>query len=218
MHIGHDNVQGTHNMSNQQLPRTDQQRNLGIIITKDSNGKNKQRRATKRQREYGRSLPQFQVLKQRTNPPAIQIPSSSTSRICSAFWSPHLRRDIDKIEKAQRSARNMFSEVRNHSGHQRIQYLDLISLVQRRLRGQLIEVYKYLNWFTTASARGHFNYDLTDRTINNTAKLIVKDFNSSVAQHFYPIKTTTTWNALQNEVVRSRTVNSFKNILEKHLA
>ena len=40
MHIGHNNIQGNNNnnnnnMSNQQLPTTDQQRDLGIITTKD---------------------------------------------------------------------------------------------------------------------------------------------------------------------------------------
>ena len=55
-------------------------------------------------------------------------------------------------------------------------------------------------------------------TENNGAKLIVKHFNTSVAQHVYPIKITTTWNALPNEVVTSRTVNSFKNSLDKHFA
>ena len=53
----------------------------------------------------------------------------------------------------------MIPEIRYHSYHQRIQDLDLIS-VQRRQRGQLIEVFKYLNRFTTASARGLFDYDL----------------------------------------------------------
>ena len=75
-----------------------------------------------------------------------------------------------------------------HSYHQRIQELDLISLVQRRLRGQLIEVFKYLNLFTTAIARGLFEYDLNDRTRNNGGKLIVKHFNTLVAQHFYQVK------------------------------
>ena len=35
MHIGHNNMQSNYNMSYQQLPTTDQQRDLGIIITKD---------------------------------------------------------------------------------------------------------------------------------------------------------------------------------------
>ena len=35
MHIGHNNMQSNYTMSNQQLPTTDQQRDLGIIITED---------------------------------------------------------------------------------------------------------------------------------------------------------------------------------------
>ena len=35
MHIGHNNMKRIYNMSNQQLPTTDQQWDLGIIITKD---------------------------------------------------------------------------------------------------------------------------------------------------------------------------------------
>ena len=132
------------------------------------------------------------------------------------FWSPNLRRDIDKIEKIPRRATKMISEIRNHSYHQRIKDFDLINLVQRRLRGQLIQVFKYLNEFTSASARGLFDYDLNDRRRNNGAKLIVKHFNTSVAKYFYPIKITITWIAPTSEVVSSRTVNSFKNSLDKH--
>ena len=79
-------------------------------------------------------------------------------------------------------------------------------------------MFKYLNLLTSAGARGLFDYDLNDRTRNNGAKPIVKHFNTSVAQHFYPINITTTWNSLKNEVVTSRTVNSFKNSLDKHWA
>ena len=79
-------------------------------------------------------------------------------------------------------------------------------------------MFKYLNRFTTASARGLFDYDLNDRTRNNGEKLIVKHFNTSAAQYFYSMKITTTWNALSNEVVSTRTVNSFNNSMDKHLA
>ena len=134
------------------------------------------------------------------------------------FLVPTFKVDIDKMEKVQRRSTKMIPEIRNHSYHQRIQELDLITLVQRRLRGQLIEVFKYLNRFTTASARGLIDCHLNDRTRNNGAKLIVKHFNTSVARRFYQIKITTTWNALPNEVVTSRTVNSFKNNFDKHWA
>ena len=101
------------------------------------------------------------------------------------FWSQHILRGIYKIGKIQRKARN-----KEDSWNQNL--------------------HKYLNWFTTASARGLFDYHLKDRTRKNGAKLIVKHFNTSVAQHFNFIKITTTWNAQPNEVVSSRTVNCFK--------
>ena len=46
----------------------------------------------------------------------------------------------------------MIPQIRNQSYHQRIQDLDLINLVQRKLGEQLIEVFKYLSGFTAASA------------------------------------------------------------------
>ena len=50
--------------------------------------------------------------------------------------------------------------------------------------------------------------------------IIAKSMTSytSLAQHIYPIKITTTWNALPSEVVSSSTVNFFKNSLDKHWA
>ena len=132
------------------------------------------------------------------------------------FWSPHLHRDIDKMERVPRKATKMIPEIRNHSYQQRLKDLKLISLVQTRLRGQLIEVFKYLNRFNNVSRIGLFDYDFNDRTRNNWKQIIVKRFNTSVAQYFLPINIITTWNALPYDVVNSRTVNTFTNHLDAH--
>ena len=192
MHIGHNNMQSNYNMSNQQLPKTDQQQDLGIIITKDLKWQKQTEKSCKTaNRVLGFNARNFKYKNKDLILPLYKSPVRPHLEHAVQFWSPHLRRDIDKMEKIQRIAKKIIPEIRNHSYHQRIQDLDLISLVQRRLRGQLIEVYKYLNRFTTASARGLFDYFLNDRTRNNGEKLIVKHFNTSVAQHFYPIKKAT---------------------------
>ena len=80
--------------------------------------------------------------------------------------------------------------------------------VQSRPSLTTVPSVKILNGLTTASARWLVDYDINDRTRNNGAKLIAIHFNASVAQLFYPIKITTTWNALPYEVTSSRTVNS----------
>ena len=58
----------------------------------------------------------------------------------------------------------------------------------------------------TASARGLLDCDLNYRPRNNGAKLIEKHFytHHAVAQHFYPFKIKTTWNALTVEAVTIR--------------
>ena len=132
------------------------------------------------------------------------------------FWSPHLRRDIDKMERVQRKATKIIPEIRNHSYQQWLKDLKHISLIQRRLWGQLIDVFKYLNRFNNVSPIGLFDYGFNNRSQNNGKKLIVKRFNTSVAHHFFPINITTTWNVPPHDVVKSWTVNTFKNHLDAH--
>ena len=98
-------MQGNYNMSNQQLPTTDQQRDLGIIITMDLNWQKQTGNIFKapnrvlwfvdrnfRYKNKELVLPLYKSLVRPHREHAVQ------------FWSPHLRRDIDKIEKIQRRA------------------------------------------------------------------------------------------------------------------
>ena len=203
MHIGYNNIQGNYNMYNQQLSTTDQHQDLGITITIDLKWQKQTEKSCKTaNRVLGFIARNFRYKNKELILPLYKSLVRLHLGHAVQFWSPYLRQNIDKIEKIQRTATNIIPEIRNHSYLQPIQDLDLISLVQRRLRGLLIEVLKYLNEFTTASARGLFDYDLNDRTRNNGAKLIAKHFNTLVAQHFYRIKITSTWYALPSEVVK----------------
>ena len=77
-------------------------------------------------------------------------------------------------------------------------------------------MFKYLNRFNNVSPIGLFDYDFNYMTRNNVKKIIVKRFNTSGAQHFFPINITTTRNALPYDVVNYRTVNTIKNLLDAH--
>ena len=132
MHIRHNNMKSNYNMSNQQLPTTDQQRDLGIIITKDLKW---QKQTEKSCRTANRVLwfiaRNFRYKNKELILPLYKSLVRPHLEHAVQFWSPHLRRDIGKMEKIQRRATKMIPEIRNHSYHQRIQELDLISLVQR---------------------------------------------------------------------------------------
>ena len=85
MNIGHNNMKNKYNMSNQQLPTTDQQQDLGNHYQRPQVAKTNREKLQNGQESAGVHCPQFQVQKQRTDPPIIQIPSPPTSRTCSAI-------------------------------------------------------------------------------------------------------------------------------------
>ena len=178
-------------MTNQQLPVTEQQRDLGIIITKDLKWQQQTEESCKTANRVLIHCRNFMYKNREMMLPLYKSLARPHLEYTVQLWSPHLQRDIIKMEKIQWKASKMIPEIRNHSYSQPLKDLNLIGLEQRRLRGQLIELFKYLRRFNNATARGLFDHDFNDRTRNNGEKLIVKRFSTSIAQHFYPIKITT---------------------------
>ena len=155
MHIGHNNMQGNYNMFNQQLPTTDQQRDLGIIITIDLKW---QKHTEKLQNSHQGTEVHFPNFMYKNKQLIISLYKSLVHphlRDAMSFSSTNIKRVIDKIERVHRSIK-IIPEIRNHTHNQRIKDVDTISLEQRRLRGNLIKVFKYLYGFTTSNARGFF--------------------------------------------------------------
>ncbi|KAF2360819.1 hypothetical protein FHG87_008431 [Trinorchestia longiramus] len=67
------------------------------------------------------------------------------------------------MEKIQQKATKTISELRNLSCKRRLQRLELVSLTQRRPRGQLIETFKYLNGLNNIHYRGSiFHHPVND--------------------------------------------------------
>ena len=201
MHIGHNTIQHNYTMENQQLIATEEQHDLGITIRKDLKWQKQTEKSRKTaNRLLGLIARNFNYRSTELVIPLYKSIARPHLEYAVRFWSPHLRRDIDKMERVQIKATKMIQEIQNHSYQQRLKDLELIHLVQRILRVQLIEVFKYLNRFNNISPIGLFDYDFNDITRNNGKKIIVKRFNTSVAQHFSSINITTTCKALPNHV------------------
>ena len=63
----------------------------------------------------------------------------------NCVWSPFQLKDIETIEKVQRRATKLVPELRNLEYSARIRQLKLPTLAYRRLRGDLIQVYKIVH-------------------------------------------------------------------------
>ncbi|KAF2364632.1 hypothetical protein FHG87_004615 [Trinorchestia longiramus] len=86
------------------------------------------------------------------------------------------------MEKIQPKATKMIPEIRNHSYERRLHRLELISLEQ------LIEAFKYRNGFNNVTLEGLFERDCDVRTRNNDQKLLLRNFKTSQAMNFFPLK------------------------------
>ena len=63
---------------------------------------------------------------------------------CAQFWSPYYRKDIIKLERVQKRFTRMLPGLDGLRYKERLDGLGLFSLERRRLRGDLIEVYKIM--------------------------------------------------------------------------
>ena len=65
----------------------------------------------------------------------------------NSVWNPYLKKDLDKLEKVQRRATKLVPSLKDQPYPTRLLLLDLPTLAYRRLRGDLVQVYKTLHGF-----------------------------------------------------------------------
>jgi len=63
----------------------------------------------------------------------------------NVVWHPQFKKDLELLEGVQRRATKMLPGLHNLSYEERLRRIDLPSLLYRRLRGDVIETYKYLH-------------------------------------------------------------------------
>ena len=125
------------------------------------------------------------------------------------LWNPHKKKDIHKLERVQRHATRMVPELRDLSYKDRLERLAIPSLQSRRLRGDMITVYKLLNGFDKVDSTQFFK-KVESKTRGHPMKIEKKAAKRDVRKFFFSIRVTDKWNSLQETVVEAKSIHSFK--------
>ena len=140
-------------------------------------------------------------------------------------WSPKLVRDIDKLEKVQRRATKLVPEIRDLPYEIRLRELGLPSLFERRVRGDMIEVFKIVNGFENIDSEKFFKRvevrDLhSDRptTRGHSLKLEKHRHGHRSRMKFFDARVINKWNQLPETVVSSNNVNIFKRNYDRYIS
>ena len=135
---------------------------------------------------------------------------------CVQAWCPYLKKDIDKLEKVQARATRLINDCKNLGHENRLKYTGLTTLVDRRTRGDLIEVFKILKGFSKVNYNTWFTLAVNNRTRGHSLKLTKSRSRLDIRNYFFSQRVVNAWNSLPCEVVEAESVNAFKNRYDRY--
>ena len=135
-----------------------------------------------------------------------------------AAWCPYNKKDIDTLEKVQRRAIKLVKSIKNLSYEERLLKLGLMSLKERRVRGDLIEFFKInkglssVDWFHPN--KKCYSLDVGEPASNirgHKHRLVKQHTRIRQREYFFSNRVVDNWNRLPPNVILAENINQFKN-------
>jgi len=127
---------------------------------------------------------------------------------------PYLGFPVQERQGTSRWATKMLRGLKNPLYEERVRDLEIFSLEKRRLRGDLINVCKYIKAGCLESATRLFSVVSRNRIKDNRTKLEHREFHLSMRKNFFIVRVTEHWRRLPSKVVKCPSLEIFRTLLD----
>jgi hypothetical protein len=216
IHLGHKNKEFNYKLGVSDLKKSVNERDLGVIVDSSMKFSSQCSAAVKNAnstlgiiRRHIKSRKKNIILK------LYKTLVRPKLEYCVQAWCPYLKKDIDNIERVQHRVTKIIGEYAGLSYNDRLDRAGLITLEKRRLRGDLIQVFKLIKGIDKMDYNKFFQLVDNTRTRGHRFKIVKVRSRLDIRNKFFSQRVVNYWNMLSSDVVEAETVNSFKNRLDK---
>ena len=127
-------------------------------------------------------------------------------------WSPQYVQDQNLIERVLHRATKCVPGLNNLEYEDRLKKMKIPSMCYRRMRGDLIEVYKFMHHIYKCKNLFEIHESTTRGHKYKSKKYFCA---TNIRKHFFSNRVVNLWNSLDSATVEAPTLNSFKNRIDK---
>ena len=188
-------------MSNNSLDKVEMERDLGVIIQSNLKCNEQCANAVKSaNKTLGMIKRSFSYLDEDMVLQLYKTLVRPKLEYSVQAWRPYLRKDIDLIEKVQRRATKLAPNLKYKTYEERLVHLNLTTLETRRLRGDLIEVFKIFKGFDNVDSSKFFELHST-HTRGHSLKVFKSRCRLDCRKFSFSQRVVNIWNGLNDSIV-----------------
>ena len=221
MHIGRSNNKHAYFMNGLQLLSSDKERDIGVIINHNLKPTMQCHEAARRAATVLSQI--SRVFLYRDKKVFLQLYKQFVRchlEFAVPAWSPWLLGDIEILERVQKRAINMITGLQGKNYEEKLQELQLQTLVQRRKMFDMVQTFKIIHGYDNVDASTWFtlvgdNVDRHTRNLSYNKNLIAARSKTDTRLNFFTNRVVKLWNSLPTEIKESNSINLFKSRLDK---
>ena len=221
LHVGRNNPAYSYSMNGIPLVVTEQERDIGVII---SNNLRPSAQCAEAVRRASGILTQVsRSFLYRDKKIFLQLYKQFIRchlEFAIPAWAPWTVADMEMMEKVQKRAINMIAGLQGRTYEEKLRELGMSTLHERRVKYDMVQTYKiimgidkvdYSIWFSLVGQTQH----MLTRNTSYAKNIISYRPRTEIRKNFFSNRVVRTWNALPTELKEARNLNVFKQKLKE---